>query len=53
MMPKIGQRNVRELIAARCPGASWRQTDALSGDELVGAKPFDAIEIELAALWEC
>jgi Uma2 family endonuclease len=41
----------RTLEVFRLADGSWLMESAHSGDELVRAVPFDAIEIELGALW--
>ena len=41
----------RTLEVLRLDGGSWRGAAAWRDDAVVRAEPFDAIEIELAALW--
>jgi Uma2 family endonuclease len=40
------------LEVFRREGTSWLRVQSGSGDETLRAEPFDAIELELAALWE-
>ena len=41
----------RTLEVFRLEGAGWRVVGTWRDDAVVRAEPFDAIEIELAALW--
>ena len=60
-MPIYGSANVRHvwlvdplactLEAFRLEGSSWRVIGAWHGDARVRVEPFDAMELELAALW--
>jgi Uma2 family endonuclease len=43
--------DVRTLEVFSLDGSSYRLLDVSSGDALIRAVPFDAIEIELGALW--
>jgi Uma2 family endonuclease len=40
------------LEVYRREGSSWLRVQIGGGDETLRAEPFDAIELELAALWE-
>lgn len=41
----------RTLEVLRLDGAGWRVAATFEGDAIVRAEPFDAIELELGALW--
>ena len=41
----------RTLEVLRRDGEGWRIVRSFGGDDLVRAEPFDAIEIDLLALW--
>jgi Uma2 family endonuclease len=41
----------RTLEVLALDGDSWRLSSAHAGDERVRARPFDAVELELGALW--
>jgi hypothetical protein len=42
---------VKTLEVLRLDGDTYRVMSVFSGDAKVRAEPFDAIELELAALW--
>ena len=41
----------RTLDALRLEGAHWRLVEAHAGGEVVRAQPFEAVPLELGALW--
>jgi Uma2 family endonuclease len=41
----------KTLEIFRLDGDGWRLAGTFEGDQRVRAEPFDAIELELAALW--
>jgi Uma2 family endonuclease len=43
---------IRTLEVFRLDGATWRMLKAWHGDVKVRAEPFDAVELDLAVLWE-
>ncbi len=51
MPKKLVDPALRGLEVLRLGPGGYREAETCHGDEAVRAKPFDAIELPLAALW--